>query len=379
MHEGGASSLKPARSRVGAPPPAAQAPDPLKAAILPSAQSGADVVTLVREAGLRHVSPDGPGIARVPQAEGFAYLEADGKAVRDAATLERIAALAIPPAWNDVWICPSRNGHLQAVGRDARGRKQYRYHARWRALRDEVKYGRMLSFGQALPRIRSQVEADLALPGLPREKILATIVTLLQATMMRIGNEEYARVNKSFGLTTLRNRHARIEGPVVEFQFRGKSGVRHCVRVNDRRLARIVRQTRDLPGQDLFQYAGEDAALHTVGSADVNEYLRAISGEDYTAKDFRTWYGTVLAALALRSLGPADSPAEAKKHVAQAVEAVARQLGNTAAICRKCYVHPAVLEAYEAGELEQDAWWKREAAGLAPEEAAVLAFLRARA
>jgi DNA topoisomerase-1 len=362
----------------------------LKAGDLQPAISGANPPAAARQAGLRgvglrYVSADSLGIARVPGKGGFSYLDREGKAVQDPVTIARIAALAIPPAWTEVWICAYGNGHLQAAGRDAKGRRQYRYHSRWRAWRDEVKYERMVSFGQALPWIRQRVQADLGLPGLPREKILATIVALLQATMMRVGNEEYARVNKSFGLTTLRNRHAKIEGPVVEFQFRGKSGVRHCVRVSDRRLARIIRRTRDLPGQELFQYTGEDGELHAVDSADVNDYLRAISGEDYTAKDFRTWYGTVLAALALHGFGPADSQAQAKRNIAQAIEAVARQLGNTPAICRKCYVHPAVLEAYLEQGMPQGMWpdGQRERPdglpGLAPEEEAVLAFLRDKA
>ncbi|HEU4852105.1 MAG TPA: DNA topoisomerase IB [Telluria sp.] len=345
----------------------------------------ADATAAARAAGLRYVSDARPGIARKPaRSGGFRYTGPDGKPVRDAATLARIRALAIPPAWTDVWISPSATGHLQATGRDARGRKQYRYHSKWRSVRDEVKYERMLSFGKALPRIRQEVDAALRLPGLPREKVLATIVYLLQATMMRIGNEEYARTNKSFGLTTLRNRHVRIDGSEVEFKFRGKSGVFHSVKVEDRRLARIIARTRELPGQELFQYVDADGEQHTVDSSDVNDYLRSITGEDYTAKDFRTWAGTVLAALALQEFEKFDSDAQAKKNIVRAIETVAQKLGNTPSICRKCYVHPAILDAYLEGTMleglraraEQEL--VNELASLEPEEAAVLALLEKR-
>ncbi|SFU65061.1 DNA topoisomerase IB [Pseudoduganella namucuonensis] len=334
-----------------------------------------DAPAAAKAAGLRYVMDRLPGLGRRPGGKRFRYVDADGRPVRDPETLARIRALAIPPAWRDVWICPLPHGHLQATGRDARGRKQYRYHPHWRRVRDEVKYDRMLAFGQALPRIRQSVEEALKLPGLPREKVLATVVMLLQTTMMRIGNEEYARENKSFGLTTLRNRHVRIDGGAVEFRFRGKSGVQHAVRVQDRRLARIIRGTRDLPGQDLFQYVDDDGALHSVGSADVNDYLRAISGEDYTAKDFRTWHGTVLAALALHETGPAETAAEAKRNIVRAIETVAGKLGNTPSVCRKCYVHPAVLDAYLEGVTLPEC----EACDpLEPSEAALLALLRLR-
>lgn len=332
-------------------------------------------------AGLRHVHDNRPGLRRIATKSGFRYTDADGKPVRDPVTLERIRSLAIPPAWRDVWICPTANGHLQATGRDARGRKQYRYHPRWRTVRDDVKYERMLAFGQALPAIRAQVDAALALPGLPRDKVLATVVYLLQSTMMRIGNEEYARDNRSYGLTTLRNRHVRIDGGKVRFRFRGKSGVLHDVAVSDRRLARIIRRTRDLPGQDLFQYVDDDGNLHCIGSGDVNAYLRAISGDDYTAKDFRTWHGSVLAAQALLACGPAASVAEAKKNVVRAIETVARRLGNTPAVCRKCYVHPAVIDAYLGGAAASPPSPPSATAGpyaLAPEEQALLALLQTR-
>jgi len=343
-----------------------------------------DPPAAARAAGLRYVHDDRPGILREPVKDGFRYLDAKGEPVEDEPTLKRIKSLAIPPAWTDVWICPQANGHLQATGRDARGRKQYRYHPKWREVRDEVKYERMIKFGKALPQIRKEVDRALSLPGLPREKVLATIVYLLEATMMRIGNDEYARENKSYGLTTLRNRHVRIDGSEVEFRFRGKSGVYHDVKVHDRRLARIIQRTRDLPGQDLFQYLDEDGETHTVGSSDVNDYLRTITGEDYTAKDFRTWSGTVLAAMALQEFEAVDSDTQAKKNVVRAIESVAERLGNTPSVCRKCYVHPAVLDAYLDGTMLEGLRARAEESlvedlkDLQPEEAAVLAMLERR-
>ena len=343
-----------------------------------------DPPAAAKAAGLRYVHDDRPGIRREPAGDSFRYLDASGDPVDDEATLKRIKSLAIPPAWTDVWICPQANGHLQATGRDARGRKQYRYHPKWREVRDEVKYERMINFGKALPQIRKEVDRALALPGLPREKVLATIVYLLEATMMRIGNDEYARENKSYGLTTLRNRHVKIDGSEVEFRFRGKSGVYHNVKVHDRRLARIIQRTRDLPGQDLFQYLDDDGETHTVGSADVNDYLRTITGEDYTAKDFRTWSGTVLAAMALQEFEAVDSDAQAKKNVVRAIESVAERLGNTPSVCRKCYVHPAVLDAYLDGTMLEGLRARAEESlvqdlhDLQPEEAAVLAMLERR-
>jgi DNA topoisomerase-1 len=343
-----------------------------------------DAPAAARSAGLRYVHDYQPGIARRKRGKQFYYIDAEGAAVKDADTLARIRSLVIPPAWTDVWICKQPLGHLQATGRDARGRKQYRYHPRWRALRDESKYERMLSFGRALPSIRKAVDAALKLPGLPREKVLATIVYLLEATMMRIGNQEYARENKSFGLTTLRDRHVRLDGSKVQFRFRGKSGVNHQVEVQDRRLANIIRRTLDLPGQDLFQYIDDDGEPHTVGSADVNEYLQTIAGEDYTAKDFRTWSGTVLAAVALLEYEKFDSEAQAKKNIVQAIESVAKKLGNTPTICRKCYVHPAVLESYldgtmlEALRRRAKRQLQEDLHELRPEEAAVLALLQQR-
>ena len=305
---------------------------------------------VARQVGLRHVSDGVPGIGREPAGDGFRYRDAKGALVKDAATLARIKALVIPPAWREVWICAQANGHIQATGRDVKGRKQYRYHAKWRNVRDDAKYERMRNFGRALPVIRQQVASALALPGLPREKILATVVHLLQETMIRIGNEEYARTNHSFGLTTLRNRHVDVAGAEVRFAFRGKSGVDHAIRLRDRRMAAIIRRMRELPGQELFQYLDEDGARHAIDSADVNAFLREISGEDYTAKDFRTWSGTLHAALELHRLPPFDSETEARRNVGQAIAAVAKKLGNTPAICRKCYVHPLILDTYLAGE-----------------------------
>jgi DNA topoisomerase-1 len=343
-----------------------------------------DSTSAARAAGLRYVHDGRAGIHREAVKDGFRYLDAHGAPVEDETTLARIKSLVIPPAWQDVWICAQANGHLQATGRDARGRKQYRYHPKWRTARDEVKYERMLKFGDALPAIRHEVDRALKLPGLPREKVLATIVYLLEATMMRVGNEEYARTNKSFGLTTLRNRHVKVDGSDVQFSFRGKSGVYHKVKVHDRRLAGIVKRTRDLPGQELFQYIDDDGETHSVDSSDVNDYLRNITDEEYTAKDFRTWSGTVLAALALQEFEKFDSETQAKKNIVRAIESVAEKLGNTPTICRKCYVHPAVLDAYLEGA-PLDVMRERTEEKLAedlhalqPEEAAVLAMLQQR-
>jgi DNA topoisomerase-1 len=298
-----------------------------------------------RAAGLRYVTDTPPGIARQRTGSGFRYRSANGTVLRDKATLARIQALAIPPAWEDVWICPREDGHLQATGRDARGRKQYRYHARWREVRDETKYGRMLAFARVLPRIRRRVGQHLALAGLPRDKVLATVVRLLETTRMRVGNEEYARENDSFGLTTLRVRQVRVRGATMQFRFRGKSGVWHDFALSDRRLAAIVRRMRDLPGYELFQYVDEDGETRAVDAADVNAYLKETAGGEFTSKDFRTWAGTVLAAEALHEFGA--------NRLSQAIEHVARQLGNTKAVCRKCYIHPAVIDASRDGSLAQ--------------------------
>jgi DNA topoisomerase-1 len=328
-------------------------------------------VDSAKAAGLRYVSDESPGIARKRHGKAFRYLRPDASAVRDRETLNRIRSLAIPPAWQGVWICLRDDGHLQATGRDARLRKQYRYHRRWREVRDETKYGRMVAFAKALPRIRRRVNRDLALADLPREKVLATLVRLLETTRIRVGNEEYARQNESFGLTTLRERQVKVRGGKLNFRFRGKSGVQHDVELNDRRLATIVRHMQDLPGEELFQYVDESGETRGIESADVNAYLKEISSEDFTSKDFRTWAGTVLAARALRELKPFESLAEGKRNVVQAIEAVAKQLRNTTAVCRKCYVHPAVLESYLEGSLLAAFQRRRE-------EAAVLAVLQAR-
>jgi DNA topoisomerase-1 len=308
-----------------------------------------DPVASARLAGLRYVSEALPGFRRRRAGRGFVYLDAEGRRVRDPETLRRIRALVIPPAWRDVWISSAPTGHIQAVGRDARGRKQYRYHARWRAVRDETKYTRMLAFARALPRIRARVAEDLARPGLPREKVLATVVRLLETTLIRVGNEEYARANKSFGLTTLRARHVDVAGSEICFEFRGKGGKPHAVGVRDPRLARIVRRLQDLPGQELFQYLDDNGVRRTIDSADVNAYLNEIAGEEFTAKDFRTWAGTVLAALALAEVRGFETAREARRNVVRAIERVAARLGNTPAICRKSYVHPEVLGAYLDG------------------------------
>jgi DNA topoisomerase-1 len=296
-------------------------------------------------ARLEYVSDVTPGIARARKGRGFAYRTPDGRPVRDAETLRRIRALAIPPAWRDVWICPTAEGHIQAVGRDARGRKQYRYHARWRAVRDEAKYERMVEFGRALCRIRRRVRVDLTRPGLPREKVLAAVVRLLELSLIRVGNVEYARHNRSFGLTTLRARHAQVLGGRVRFEFHGKGGKRHRVEVGDGRLARIVHRCRALPGQELFQYVDENGGRQTIDSSAVNAYVRQIAGGDFTAKDFRTWAGTVLAATRLRAI-TASGQTPRKRQVAEVVSAVAGSLGNTPAVCRKSYIHPAVLSAF---------------------------------
>jgi DNA topoisomerase-1 len=337
-----------------------------------------------RAAGLRYVSDAMPGIRRLRAGKGFRYVTPDGKPVRDEAELGRIRALVIPPAWTDVWICPLPNGHVQATGRDARGRKQHRYHPRWREVRDSTKYDRLIAFGQALPRIRRRVGRDMAQPGLPRVKVLATVVRLLETTLIRVGNEEYARQNGSFGLTTMRDRHVEVNGKSLRFTFRGKSGIEHTVDLHDRRLARIVEQCQDVPGQELFQYLGDDGQRRTIDSADVNEYLRGITGADFTAKDFRTWAGTVLAARALQEFAAFDSQAQAKRNILRAIETVAKRLGNTRAVCRQCYVHPAVFDAYLDGTLLQTLSQRvekelvRSLSRLRPEEAAVLAFLQER-
>jgi len=337
-----------------------------------------------RAAHLHYVSDKKPGISRIREGDGFAYRDPDGTPITDERTIERIHKLAIPPAYTDVWVCRDPQGHLQAVGRDARGRKQYRYHPRWRVIRDEAKYGKMLVFGRVLPLIRARVREDLARHGLPREKVLAAIVALLEKTMIRIGNEEYAKQNESFGLTTLRNRHVRVHGKHLAFDFRGKHGIQHHIDLDDPRLARVVDRCQHLPGQDLFHFLGEDGQPHHVASDDVNHYLHEITGEEITAKDFRTWAATNLAAVALAELERYDTQARAKKNVVATVEQVAKKLGNTPAICRKCYIHPAVFEGYLDGSLVEGLKARAEEVladggeGLTAEEIAVTAFLARR-
>ncbi len=316
------------------------------------ARDTADIpVSDVKAAGLSYVSDLDPGIRRAKTARGFSYEDPDGKPVTDPATLDRIHKLVIPPAWTDVWIAPTARGHIQATGRDARGRKQYRYHDRWRAVRDEHKYDRLIAFGRALPRLRARIDADLARHGLPREKVLAAVVRVMEITLIRVGNEEYAKANRSFGLTTLRDRHATIGATRATFEFRGKSGKTHQVGFSDRRLARIVKACQDLPGQRLFQYLDDARQRHAVESADVNTYIRDAIGEDFSAKDLRTWAGTVCAARALTLCPECAGAADAKRNINTCIKAVAGILGNTAAVCRKAYIHPAVLAAYEAGDL----------------------------
>jgi len=333
--------------------------------------------------GLRYTNDDQPGIRRRRAGKGFVYVDDAGRRIGDEETLERIRKIVIPPAWTDVWISPWPNGHIQATGRDARGRKQYRYHARYRARRDTAKFQRLVAFARALPAIREQVDRDLALPGLPREKVLAAVVRLLELTLIRVGNDEYAKLNRSFGLTTLRDQHARIDGSSVTFRFRGKAGKLHEVGLRDRRLAGVVKRCRDLPGRELFQYVGDDGEPHDVSSEHVNDYLASIA-PGVTAKDFRTWGGTVLAFRALRTLGEAATEREKQKNVVAAIRRTAEDLGNTPAVARSAYVHPAVVNAYLDGELRSALVEAAEEGEVAPgqtspdEERAVVSLLRAR-
>ena len=334
--------------------------------------------------GLRYVSDARPGIRRKKAGSGFAFTRADGSRLSEKDALKRIKALAIPPAWTDVWISPFADGHIQATGRDAKGRKQYRYHARFREVRESTKYEHVVAFAEALPGIRKRVREHMALRGLPREKVLATVVHLLETTLIRVGNDEYAEQNNSYGLTTLKSRHAAVDGNEVRFRFTGKSGKQWSLCVRDRRVAKIVKACQELPGQELLQYVDEGGDCQNVTSTDVNSYLREISGKDITAKDFRTWAGTVLAAMALNEVESFDSAAQAKRNLRSAIEKVASRLGNTPTICRKCYVHPEVLNSYMDGNLirELKLTAERELRGdvqnLKPEEAAVLTLLRGR-
>ena len=343
-----------------------------------------DPADSAKAAGLRYLSDAKPGLKRLRRGKGFRYTTATGGAVRDEETLGRIKSLVIPPAWTDVWISPWQNGHLQATGRDVKGRKQSRYHPRWREVRDETKYERMSHFADALPTIRERVKHDLGLPGLPRKKVLATIVSLMEATLIRVGNEEYARENKSYGLTTMRNKHVEVEGSKITFTFQGKSRVHHTINLEDRRLAKIIKRCEEIPGYELFQYLDHEGEPHSIDSADVNEYLREISGEHFTAKDFRTWAGSVLACMTLKELGPYETVTQAKKNVVEAIKSVAERLGNTPSVCRKCYVHPAVLEAYLGGtsvaeakeQIEEEI--EEHATALKQEERALMDLLESR-
>ena len=308
-------------------------------------------VQSARSAGLVYVTDRAPGLHRYRRGRGFRYLDQRGRVVRRRDELDRIARLAIPPAWKDVWICPNPKGHLQACGRDARGRKQYRYHVGWRQVRDESKYDQMLAFAMALPALRRQMAKDLSASGLPRRKVIAAVVQLLEKTLIRVGNDEYARDNRSFGLTTMRNRHVKVSKSTLRFRFKGKGGKSHDIAFNDVRLARIVSRCQDLPGHELFGYVDDDGKVQDIGSADINEYLREVTGQDFTAKSFRTWAATVLAACALQEFPDCKSNAHAKRNVSQAIEAVAGVLGNTPAICRKSYIHPAIVDAYTEGSL----------------------------
>ena len=331
-------------------------------------------------ASLRYVSDAKPGIRRRRAGQGFRYAAPDGGTVHDAATLERIRAIGVPPAWTDVWICPSANGHLQATGRDGKGRKQYRYHARWHAVRDENKYGRLARFARALPTVRRRVARDLAARGMPRQRVLAMVVRLLETTYIRIGNEEYARSNGSYGLTTLTDDHVRIRGTRVRFTFRGKSGKDHDIEIDDEHLARLVKRSRDLPGEELFQYVDEHGGPHPIDSGDVNAYIREVAGEEFTAKDFRTWAGTLLAARALTAAAKASEAATIPKSlITEAVKATAGHLGNTPMVCRKCYIHPIIIDTFQDEAMH--ARWRaiaakpRRVSGLSGEEAALVHFL----
>jgi DNA topoisomerase-1 len=335
------------------------------------------------EAGLRYVTDRMPGVTRRRAGKRFHYFGTDGRRITDPDRVAWFDRLAIPPAWTDVWICPIRRGHVQATGRDARGRKQYRYHPRWREVRDEAKYGRLIEFARALPRIRRRTERDLRRRGMPREKVLALVIRLLEETLIRVGNEEYARENRSFGLSTLRDRHVDVRGERVRFTFRGKAGKEHDIDVRDRRMARLVRACQEIPGQELFQYYDADGSRVDVTSGDVNDYLREISGQDFTAKDFRTWAGTVAAAMALQEFLEVDDEAGRKQAVVRAIEEVAERLGNTPSVCRACYVHPEVIDRYLDGTMVDALTRRARGVGrgshaLKAEEAAVLGLLQAR-
>ena len=348
--------------------------------------TSSEYVSSAEAAGLRYVTDGIPGIRRKRHGRGFSYVDADGRVIRERATIRRFRSLAIPPAWTDVWICPDPDGHLQVTARDARGRKQYRYHARFRAHRDGTKFDRMLALSDVLWKVRERVEHDIALPGLSRDKVMATVVWLLERTLIRIGTHEYAKANKSFGLTTLRRRHVQIEGSTLRFDFRGKSGIVHSVAVTDRRIARIVQRCRELPGHELFQYVDDAGQRQSVQAEDVNAYLREVAGREVTAKDFRTWAGTMITAQALREVGPSRTKRDAERAVVRAVDQTAARLGNTRSVCRKYYIHPELIEAYLSGSVlppppppdAPRAEQRAEGPVLRRHEAEVLGFLKAR-
>ena len=350
----------------------------------PKSGKGAEVAAIIADEGLRYVSDTSPSYSRKRGGKSFSYFDKDGKRIMNPDVLRRIKSIGVPPAYEAVWICPSPNGHLQATGLDARGRKQYRYHAKWRELRNQDKYEHLMEFAGALPGLRRRVAADLRRNGLPREKVLATIVSLLETTLIRVGNSEYAEQNKSYGLTTMRRKHVDINGSTLRFDFTGKSGKQWKLQVQDKRIVAIVKRCADIPGHELFKYLDDEGQARTVDSGDVNAYIKEITRQDFTAKDFRTWAGTIFAALALAEFKKYNSQAEAKRNVIAAIDKVAKQLGNTRAICRKCYVHPRIIDAYMSGDLAQMAEakiadrFKRQYSKLTTDEIMVLSFLRKR-
>lgn len=348
-------------------------------------QASPESMSSAKDAGLTYVSRHRAGFGRRRKgSKAFSYIDTVGKPMRDPEHLARIKSLVIPPAWTQVWICPSPRGHIQVTGKDARGRLQYRYHPQWRQVRDQAKYGRMMAFGKALPKLRRRVSRDLGRPGLPKEKVVATVIKLLEKTLIRVGNDEYAKSNKSYGLTTIHNKHVTVNGSKMHFEFKGKSGVEHAIDLSDRRLAKVVRQCQELPEQELFEYVDDCGKRHDITSSDINDYLHQVTGDEFTAKDFRTWSGTVLAAIALQEFEAFDTNTQAKRNVVAAIETVARRMGNTKAVCRKCYIHPAVIDTYLDGSLAKllkervEAKLRKSIGTLRPEEAAVMALLQER-
>lgn len=347
-------------------------------------EKAAEVAAEIAEEGLRYVSDSSPGYQRKRTGTSFSYYDTNGKRITDPTVVKRIKSIGIPPAYEAVWICSSLNGHIQATGLDARGRKQYRYHPKWRALRDQTKYDRVLQFATMLPKLRRRISSDMKRKALPREKVLATVASLLDKTLVRVGNHQYAAANKSFGLTTLRRKHAAIRNGALRLEFIGKSGKRWNLQINDKRIISIVKRCAEIPGHDLFKYVDDDGHVCTIGSGDVNEYIKDAMDDDFTAKDFRTWAGTVLAAAALAKCNIASTQAQTKRNITAAIEEVARQLGNTPAICRKCYVHPDILDAYASGDLikilnkPRSARFKRRYSKLSADEIRILSFLKTR-